>query len=129
MDIIKTRYSTENKYRRYVKGYGFLFFMKNIGKNIDKNISSKYSQKLIDSTQTSAADAIETASKRTTQKTAEATGDLVGNKIVDKITSYSKKSPDPSTELNSNETNNKMPKERYISPQERQKIIDELRLI
>ena len=28
-----------------------------------------------------------------------------------------------------NEVNNEIPKERYISPKERQKIIDELRLI
>ena len=33
------RYSIEPRDRRYVKGYGFLSF----AKNIDKNISSKYS--------------------------------------------------------------------------------------
>ena len=33
-------YSIEPEDRRYVKGYGFLSFAKNIG----KNISSKYSQ-------------------------------------------------------------------------------------
>ena len=32
-------------------------------------------------------------------------------------------------ELPSNEANNEIPKERYISPQERQQILDELRLI
>ena len=47
-------------------------------------------------------------------------------KNTDKITSASKKS---SKELPSNEANNEIPKERYISPQERQQIIDELRLI
>ena len=40
-------YSTESRDRRYVKGYGFLSFAKNIGKNIGKNISNKYSQKLL----------------------------------------------------------------------------------
>ena len=64
------------------------------------------------------------------QKTAEATGDLIGNKIADKITSVLKKSP---TELHSknNDANSeiKAPKTRYISPEERQQIIDELRLI
>ena len=54
------RYLTEPRDRRYVKGYGFLSFAKNIG----KNISSKYSQKLIASAKNSAADAIKTASKR-----------------------------------------------------------------
>ena len=33
------RYSTEPRDRRYMKGYGFLSFTKNIG----KNISNKYS--------------------------------------------------------------------------------------
>ena len=36
----------------FVKGYGFLFFAKNMGKNIGKNISKniigKYNQKLLD---------------------------------------------------------------------------------
>ena len=62
-----------------------------------------------------------TAGKRIVHKSAEATGDFIGNKIADKITSASKKSE--------NEVNNEIPKERYISPKERQKIIDELRLI
>ena len=82
------RYSIEPRDRRYVRGYGFLFFAKNIA----KSISSKYSQMLVDSAKRSATDAIITASKRATQKTAEATGDLIGNKTADKITSTSKKS-------------------------------------
>ena len=35
------RYSTENKYRRYVKGYRFLSFA--------NHLSDKYGQKLVDS--------------------------------------------------------------------------------
>ena len=66
------------------------------------------------------------AGKRAIQKTAEASEDLVGNFIADKITSNSKKS---ASEPHSNVVSNAIPKERYISPQERQKIIDELRLI
>ena len=65
MDIIKMRYSIKPRDRRYVKGYGFLSFAKNIG----KNISSKYSQKLVESDKKSATDAIKTASKRAIQKT------------------------------------------------------------
>ena len=42
-------YLIEPRDRRYVKGYGFLSFAKNIGKNIGKNINNKYSQKLVDS--------------------------------------------------------------------------------
>ena len=106
------RYSIEPRERRYVKGYGFLSFAKNIG----KNISNKYSQKLLDSAKKSATDALKTASKRAIQKTAEATGDLIGNKIADKITIISKKSPKElhSKELSSDEANNEIPKERYI---------------
>ena len=70
----------------------------------------------------SATDVIKTASKRAVHKTAEATEDLTDNKNADKITSVSKKS---STELPSNEANNEIPKERYISRQERQQNIDE----
>ena len=85
-------------------------------------------KKLVDTAKKSTADAIKTASKRAIQKTAEATVDLVGNKIADKITSVSKKSTkklptiDEDVELT---THNK----RYISPEEIQQIIDELRLI
>ena len=86
--------------------------------------------KLLDSTKTSTTDAIETTSKRTIQKTAEATGDLIGNKIADKITSVSKKStkelPNDETEV---DVERATPKKRYISPEEIQQIIDELRLV
>ena len=53
-------YSIEPRERRYVKGYGFLSFAKNIG----KNISNKYGQKRVDTARKSATDAIKTASKR-----------------------------------------------------------------
>ena len=121
------RYSIEPRERRYVKGYGFFSFARNIG----KNISNKYGQKLVDTSRKSATDAIKTASKRAIQKTAKATGDLVGNKIADKITSVSKKSlkKPRDEELSSNEVNKEIPKKRYISPKERQQFIDELRLI
>ena len=83
----------------------------------------------------STADAIKTASKRTIQKTAEATGNLIDDEIADNITSVLKK---PAMELHSNElpNNNKETdaeitthNETYISPEERQQIIDELRLL
>ena len=121
------RYSIEPRERRYVKGYGFLSFARNIG----KNISNKYGQKIVDTARKSATDAIKTASKRAIQKTAKATGDLVGNKTADKITSVSKKSlkKPRDEELSSNKVNKEIPKKRYISQRERQQIIDELRLI
>ena len=111
------RYSIEPSDRIYVKGYGFLFFAKNIG----KNLSNKYGQKLLDSAKKSVTDAVKTASKKAIRKTAEATGDLIGNEIADKITSVLKKS---SKELQNDEI--EVPKKRCISPEERQGIIDEL---
>ena len=118
------RYSIEPRDRMYVKGYGFLSFAKNIG----KSLSNKYGQKLLDSAKKSTTDAIKTASKRAIQKTAEATGDLIGNKIADKITSASKK---PSNNNNSNDDGVELTthKKRYISPEQRQQIINELRLV
>ena len=67
-----------------------------------------------------------TALKRSIQKIADASSDLIGNKIAGKITSVSKKS---TKELQNNETEVDKPKKRYISPGERQQIIDELRLV
>ena len=68
---------------------------------------------------------IKTASKRAIQNTAEVTDDLIGNKITDKIISISKSSK----ELHSKTYENKIeiPKEKYISPEKRQQITDELR--
>ena len=119
------RYSIEPRDRIYVKGYGFLSFAKNMG----KSLSNKYGQKLLDSAKKSTRDAIKTVSKRAIQKTAEATGGLIGNKIADKITKVSKKF---TKELpNNDETDVKIatPKKRYISPEERQQIIDALRRV
>ena len=66
---------------------------------------------------------MEIASKKVIQKTTEATGDLIGNKIADKITSISKKPvKDEDVEIAAH-------KKRYISPEERQQIINELRLV
>ena len=72
-----------------------------------------------------------TASKRAIQKTGEEAGDLIGNKIADKITSVSKKA---SNNNNNNNNNNEYVeiaahKKIYISPQERQQIVNELRLV
>ena len=121
MKIIKMRYLIESRDRIYVKGFGFL------------SLSNKYGQKLLDSAKKSTTDAIKTASKREIQKTAEATGNLIGNKTADKRTSVSKeqstnklhnyhKTKEEDVEITTH-------KKRYISPEERQQIIYELRLV
>ena len=94
-------------------------------------MSNKYSQNLLDSAKKSTTDAIKTASKRAIQKTAKANGNLIGNKITDKITSISKSPKEfHSKELHSkaDENETEKPKERYISSERRQQIIDELTL-
>ena len=93
-----------------------------------RSMSNKYEKELVDTAKKSATDATKTASKRAIQKTAEATGDLVGNKIADKITSVSEKSTKklPTVVEDAELTTHK---KRYISPEERQQIIDELRLV
>ena len=120
------RYSIETRDRIYVKEYGFLSFANNMG----KSLSNKYGQKRLNSAKKFTMDATKTASKRAIQKTAEATGDLIDNKFADKITSVSKKF---TTELPNDETEEYIeratPKKRYISPEERQQLIDELSLV
>ena len=100
-------YSIEPREKRYVKGYGFLSFA--------RNFNDKYSKSLRNASKTFA----KTAGKEILKETAKATGNLIGSKIADKITAKPH---------NKDEVINGIPKERYISPKERQKIIDELKL-
>ena len=50
------RYSVEPRFRKYVKGYGFLSFAKKIG--------NKYGKKIIDTATKTRIDAAKTASKK-----------------------------------------------------------------
>ena len=104
------RYSTEPKFRKYVKGYGFLSFARKFG--------DKYGKKLIDNATKTGIDAEKTASKRVLQKFAETTGDLIGNKIDDKIASLGKTNSKEKWEDK---------QEIYIPPEKKQQIIDGLR--
>ena len=54
------RYSTESKFRKYVKGYVFLSFARKFG--------DKYGKKLVDSARKTGIDAAKTASKRVVKK-------------------------------------------------------------
>ena len=76
------RYSTEPKFRKYFKGYGFLSFARKVG--------DKCGKKLMDTATKTEVDAAKTAAKRVVQKAAEATGDLIENKTADEITSLGK---------------------------------------
>ena len=103
------RYSTEPRFRKYVKGYGFLSFAEKFG--------DKYGKKLMVTATKTGMDVAKTTSKRVVQKTAEAAGDLIRNKIADIITSIGK----PKQKTNKTE-------KIYIPPEKIQQIIDDLRL-
>ena len=105
------RYSTEPRFRKYVRGYGFLSFVRKFDNN--------YGKKLMDTTTKTGIGAAKTAFKRVVQKTAEATGDLIGTKIADQITSIGK----PKEREKTNNAD-----EIYIPPEKWQQIIDDLRL-
>ena len=98
------RYSIEPREKRFVKGYSFMSFA--------RDFNDKYIKSLMDASKTFA----KTADKKILKETAKATRDLIGNKIADKITAKPH---------NKDEVINGIPKERYISPKERQKIIDD----
>ena len=98
------RYSTEPKFRKYIKGYGFLSFSRKFG--------NKHSKKLMETATKTGIDAAKTASKRVVQKTAETTGDLIRNKI-------------GKTKSNDKEDERQ---EIYIPPEKRQQTIHDLRL-
>ena len=99
-------YSIEPKKRIYVKGYGFMSFA--------RNFSDKYSKSLINKGIDVSKTFAKTAGKRILKESAKATGDLTGNKIADKITAKP---------IKIDVTN-----ERYVSSEERQEIINKLRL-
>ena len=103
------RYATEPKYRKYVKGYGFLSFGRKFGE--------KYVKNFLDTPTKTGISPANTASKKVVQKTAEATGDLTGNRIADKITSAGK------TKSKYDEINKRQ--EIYIPPKKRQQIIND----
>ena len=97
------RYSTEPRFRKYMKGSGFLSFARKCG--------DKYGKKLIDTATKTGTDAAKIASKRVVQKNAEATGDLIT--LIGKPKEKEKK---------------KKIEEIYIPPEKRQQIIADLKL-
>ena len=62
------RYSIEPRFRKYVKGYGFLSLARTFG--------NKYGKNLMDTVTETGVTAAKTSSKRAVQKYTEATGDF-----------------------------------------------------
>ena len=81
--------------------------------SLARNFSDKYSKSLIDKGIDVSKTFAKTAGKRILKKSAKTTDDLIGNKIADKITA--------------NPIKNDVTNERYVSPEERQEIINKLR--
>ena len=69
------RYSTEPRFRKYVKGYDFL--------SLTRKFGDKYGKKLMNIATKTGIDTAKTMPKRVVQKTTEATCDLIGNEIAD----------------------------------------------
>ena len=115
-------YSIESKDRIYLKDCGCLYF----AKNISKRLSNKCSHNLLDRAEKSTTDAIKTTSKTAIQKKkkTEATGDLIGNKIAGSITKVPKTPQNNSKAVKREED---MSKERYISPEKGQQIINKIK--
>ena len=112
------RHSLEPEYRKYMKGYGFLSFVKTFG--------DKYGKKLVDTATNTGKTFAKTASKKVVHKTAEATGDLVSNKIADKITSVGKPKRGKKAKDETNITEETQ--EIFIPPEKRKQIIKDLKL-
>ena len=81
--------------------------------SLARNFSDEYSKSLIDKGIDVSKTFAKTAGKRILKKSAKTTDDLIGNKIADKITA--------------NPIKNDVTNERYVSPEERQEIINKLR--
>ena len=75
-----TRYTTEPRTRKYIKGYGFLLFA--------RTLSTKCRKKLLDTATKIGLHALKIAFKKVAQKAAEAPGELIGNKMFDVNSRY-----------------------------------------
>ena len=103
-----TSYSIEPRMRKYVKGYGFLSFA--------KNLSNKYGKQLSDTATKIGLDALKIAARKVPHKAAEATDEFIENKIADKIVK-----PKPLTVENSRNV-----EKLIISSEKRGQILNEL---
>ena len=131
-----TRFATHPNRRRYIEGYGFLSFARNLA-------SSQAAKKAKQIAINQGKDAAIKAGKRALNKGAEATGDLVGQKVADsiakigtkpaKVSKSAKKAKIPEfptppvPEVKS--VDNMITEVKKMSPQKRAQIINELSLL
>ena len=103
------RYSIELITRKYVKGYLFFSFV--------RNLSDKYWKKLLNTATKARTDVAKTGSKKKINKVAETTGELIGKKLL-------KKKLKPKSLPNQNSRN---VQEIVFPPEKIGEILDELR--
>ena len=126
--FIKMTYRTDNKIRKYVKGYGFMTFSKNLGSKYGKKITNKGISTASKFNQSKYGNMLKKhrsgfgkiAGKKILTKSADATGDLIGSKIAERITSLKVKDK-PKEVIEEQE-------EIIIPPEKRQQILNDLRL-
>ena len=99
---------------------------KNVGKNISKNISGKHSQKVLVHTKNLKQRHLKLLQKELIKKQQKQL--VIGNKIANRFTKVSKKLQQINSEKIANKHDKEKPKEWCVSPEERQEIVDELRL-
>ena len=116
-------YSVQPRDYIFVKGYGFLYFARNVGKDVGKNIiqnlSSKYRQRLLDHAKESATNTLKSDSKNSTSNWW-----FDCDKIADRIRKISKTSSKDNSESNEK----KILRKRFILSELRHKITDDLGL-
>ena len=120
-------YHTDNKIRKYVRGYGFLSFTKNFGRKYGKKFLNK--RILASKRVNTAASKLNQSKygqvlkkevdKQLSNKIVPAAIDVAGSKTADKITSLKVKDDQKPEEGNEEIT---------IPPEKRQQIINDLRL-
>ena len=106
-----TCYSIQPRIRKYITGYGFLSFI--------RNLSNKYGKKSLDTATKTGLDALKTASRKVVHKSVKATGEFIGNKIADKVVK-----PKPTIDENSRNV-----EEIVIPPEKRHKMLNKLRQV
>ena len=121
-------FHTDNKIRKYVKGYGFMSFAKNLGRKYGKKImnkgisaASKFNQSKYGKVlKKEESKFLKTSAQKALEKAAPAVEDYIGSKIAEKLTSSLKVSEKPQEVIE---------KEEIIIPlDKRQQILNDLRL-
>ena len=106
-----TCYLIERRTRKYVKGYVFLSF--------GRNLSNKYRRQLFDAATKIELNTLRTTIRKVAHKAAEAIGELIGTKIANK-TVKPKLAP---------HENSRNVEEIIIPPEQREEILNKLRQV